>query len=291
MATAGDVSFPEYLSDTHSYFMLGAVDAGTGFSLFDPTSAGVNTLPSSVLRETSTLLSGTNPFEAIEAHDPDMGISLYNARLEEYDSLVNALDPLVDWDAMSDAGITVMDLAVPTNAEIDAEIEADKAANLADLGRRINRISAGFFDINAVISTAFPAAQAIAESEWAAQWTARGAAMKTQRDQIRATVYTQAVDQMLQLTITRIQAYGTTLNARDNLVKYETAAKTDQARLNAEFNVQEATWDFNALLKGAGAISVIQGIPVVAERLTPFQSVLGTLGTVIPLALSIASAL
>mgnify|MGYP001590219436 CR=1 FL=1 len=279
---SGEVGFPEYLRDYQFYLQSGQTDSGA------PTAhSGLST---HIISEVNTIITGTNPYEGLAAFDPDSGNSNYLDRVTSYEDEVDSLNPDALFEEYQSIAVNGMSDVIPTNEDIDAQIEAEKNANLSDLAARVNRFAAGMFDINAVVSTVFPAGLALAESEWAAPFEARRTELKAQRDRLKLAWVSQSIDQMLRMMVTKVQAQGTTLGLRESFLRFEMASNTDQLRLNAELNALEAQWDLGALLKGLSSISAISGIPAVPEKLTPFQSIVGGLGTVVPLAIGVGTA-
>ena len=277
---SGEVGFPEYLRDFQYYMQTRQIDSGA------PTTLVNELTTTDIISEVDSIITGTNPYAGLEAFNPDTGNSNYLRRVESYEDSIDEIDPNDLFDEYEAAAIAGMSDVIPSDADIDAQIEAEKNQQLSDLAARTNRFAAGMFDINAVVSTVFPTGLALIESEWAAPFEARRTELKAQRDRLRLAWVTQSIDQMLRMMTTKLQAEGAAIGLRESYIKFEMASNTDQVRLNAELNAAEAQWDLNALLKGISSVSAISGIPAVPEKLTPFQSIVGGLGTVIPLAIT-----
>ena len=196
---------------------------------------------------------------------------------------------------------------------VDTLVKASMTRMETNLARAYSRMAGGFADINGVVSTVFPAAFAILEADHAAnlqileatlqQRALEQAVLQTgftevqREEQVRnlarerVLALLQSIELMAGQQRFQLSSHAAHAAQYDNFTRLTIASGADQQRLNAEYDVRDAFLEFDTIIKAMGSLGAASGFPVVPDKLTPFQSVVGALGTAASFGLTAASAL
>ena len=259
---SGEVGFPPYLEKFHSELLMNA----------DPDSVAP-ALSTDVQTIVNSMLAGGNPYAGAASYDPSGHLDMVQEKVDQFESLVFSMDDVTDWDRMVDAAVSRVDDMMST-VDVEADVAEFAAAAKNDLARAVNRIAAGFFDINAVISTAFPSALAIVEADHlhgiARYRTERN--LQTQRD--RTIAILQSVSEMAKLFTIKAQTMQNVANAQLATAQTSIMTYNDQIKMDLGLQIDEANWDMTVLGSGANMMGAISGIPTMPAKLTPLQQAL-----------------
>ena len=275
---SGEVGFPEYLEGFHSELLMGA-----------PADTAVPALSTDVQTIVNSMLAGGNPYGGVASYDPSSHLDMVQEKVDQFESMVLTMDDVTDWDRMVDAAISRVDDMMST-VDVEADVAEFTAAAKNDLARAVNRIAAGFFDINAVVSTAFPSALAIVEADHlhgiARYRTERN--LQTQRDRTMAIL--QSVNEMGKFLTMKAQTLQNVANAQLSTAQTSIMSYNDQIKMDLGLQVDEANWELAVLGGGANMMGAIGGIPTMPAKMTPLQQALTGIGNSAGFAVSVGSA-
>ena len=275
---SGEVGFPEYLEGFHSELLMGA-----------PADTAVPALSTDVQTIVNSMLAGGNPYDGVASYDPSSHLDMVQEKVDQFESMVLTMDDVTDWDRMVDAAISRVD-DMMSIVDVEADVAEFTAAAKNDLARAVNRIAAGFFDINAVVSTAFPSALAIVEADHlhgiARYRTERN--LQTQRDRTMAIL--QSVNEMGKFLTMKAQTLQNVANAQLSTAQTSIMSYNDQIKMDLGLQVDEANWELAVLGGGANMMGAIGGIPTMPAKMTPLQQALTGIGNSAGFAVSVGSA-
>ena len=275
---SGEVGFPAYLEGFHSELLMGA-----------PADTAVPALSTDVQTIVNSMLAGGNPYDGVASYDPSSHLDMVQEKVDQFESMVLTMDDVTDWDRMVDAAISRVD-DMMSIVDVEADVAEFTAAAKNDLARAVNRIAAGFFDINAVVSTAFPSALAIVEADHlhgiARYRTERN--LQTQRDRTMAIL--QSVNEMGKFLTMKAQTLQNVANAQLSTAQTSIMSYNDQIKMDLGLQVDEANWELAVLGGGANMMGAIGGIPTMPAKMTPLQQALTGIGNSAGFAVSVGSA-
>lgn len=257
---AGKVAYPAYIQTFHGNIL------GDG-----TTTAAVKDIDGHI----ADLLTGTNPYAGVTAHDPDADITTIQTRTTVFADVVDGIDEQGTWSAMIDEVTSRLDDILPSLSDIDTEVTEFEAQSRNNLAQSYNRITAGLFDINAVISTAFPSALAVVEDGFATDVSRFRAERQQQVQRERTLIIQQSVNSMINLLNLRVTGTAGSVTAQDGTSKTRIAALADQINQDLAYDVDEAYWKLDAVLKGGSGIGLISGLAAGQKGPTKIQSILG----------------
>lgn len=332
---SGEIGFPEHVQDFHDEFLSGA---------------GAPAVDTHIDDAVQTLIT-TNPYDSLAPYDPAAALgtsgtagaekltSTLDAELVELDTMVTALSHKTDWAGMVTKALGKLEGAIEDSEEVrelrrSREVNYEAAQNAADLldsaaveqlmtstrnrmgtglAQSYSRFTAGMFDINAVVSTVFPAGMAMLEADHTAtignieatlqQRALEQAIVQSGFEDIEIERMTknlareklvfllQSVETMANMQRLAVSSKTAWVQQYDAAIRLTMGAHSDEARLQIEYDLREAYNDLDVLLKGLGGLGAVNGIPTVPKELTPFQSVVSALGASASLGLTAASAL
>jgi len=291
---SGEVGFPIYLANAHSQLMYGLADSTA------PADPGFSQTMKSI---GEAVITGTNPYTSIDSYNADSDLSNFENSIVGFEGVAGSLDAESIWIGFANTAISMLDQIDPnsavedTQSDIDADVDAFDVAADTQLARSYNRVASSLQDINAVVSTVFPASLAIMESGHASD-VARFRTDRTleanrnnRSEQVaRSATVIQGIAEMIQLESTRVSSQQATVGMRESLNKFTVAARVDETRNNVALNLDETTFDLNAMNAMLSSISAISGIPAVPKGMTSLEQLLSGATTVASLAVSVGAA-
>lgn len=276
----GKVSFPAGLAEFHqgtpaaglplaAKSMLGVADfsAATGAAIIDID------LMSTLVTMMDT---GGNPFASVNAFNPDTILSKTEDRVDAFVSLAETIDQSADWEAMCLTALNRADSILAAD-ELEVEVANFESKSEGELARGYNRITAGFFDINAVVSTSFPAGLASLEEQHRANVSRFRTERTVQRARERSFVVMQSISDMVQLFSLKIQAESGAAQLQQQSGFQKIAVKDSQTATDVGFNVDESNYNLETLKSGSTVLAALNNAPIVPKGLTRAQSALSGL--------------
>lgn len=261
--SSGTVDFPDYMKTVHGEWLdnggVGVISAGNDITaLIDGAIAN-------------------SPYNGEIAYDPDDDIAAFIAEFAEFDAVVDALNPLTNWDTYIDAvkvkiDNDILDETAITNAtQAHADVLEDRLNS-----DTLPRFKAGMRDMNAVISSSFTTGQAIIE----------GFNLRSVADfdaKLRATEYGQRNQYILQGTKDVIQLLQLHISSNESIVKaaldlYRTKAVMKKEELDEQLDIdmKDYQWPLELYQKGGNVLASISGASTTKpDTPSKMQTVLG----------------
>lgn len=298
---AGKISYPEYISVAHGYFIdKNSIDA-----------------PNISITEALNTALVNNPFIGEDAFDPESELAKSYADLTAFRTLVTSIDPNADYSSTATAiGILVNTLInddyitsiIPT-IDVDESALAADAASYADIQNDIleNTIlppwKAGMHNINAVTSSAFVVGEAILRGmnlrdiarytssvriPIVAKNTELNAAFITQRQDIIARYNVQRnemirimTDSVMTLLIQKNSLTGQVNSAARDYAALHIASNFDQIEAQLEIEENEAKWEiglFQPIASFLGALASGGGVGAPKKPSKAVSAISGAVG-------------
>lgn len=278
MSQAGEVAYPEFVSDTYSEFMSGQpISDSSETSTFTPAvmhsniSAEVNTLIGS---DKNAYTLGDLSSTAVTAHDPDPLLADFENRIGTFVSRVEEIDAEGLWtDYVNTAG-GLSDTIMSDVADENADLAVFEEQSLHNLAESLNRMNASLMDINAVVGTTLPSGHALLEAKFNTDIARYKSDRRNGRNRERAIFILQSIQEMTKIHALRMNAEGNIINMKDEFAKMKVAFKDNETRQNVDFSSHEYSWDLDALIKGGSMINAMSGITPIPDRMTPAQQLL-----------------
>ena len=269
---------------------LGMLDADA----IATTPANYRTMALTVPGLVTAMAAEDNPYTFAEFYNPDDEIDELDARYRSFVGCVTSLDEFSLWRRMIDeVSDRVDDILGETDNETELSVEAFKEKAKDRLFESKQRIMAGMFDINAVISTAFPAALALGENQYLNDVDSYEADLNLKEKTQRALVYSQAVESMSKMLQLRIAGQQTAIEAARQKGLFDIAAYTDYVKDNLDADVEGAFWQTSILTRNGSALQLGAGIAPAQgqlsrrqERLTNIAAGASLLTGLIPIVMS-----
>lgn len=279
----GEVDFPPYLKEFHSIALTGSTFLNVENNPETYISFGTS------IDEEVTNIVGNNPLESMQAFNPDTVLTEMDTRLSTFTTTADAIDPEDDWEGFVDTVLSRVDELVSSDDDIEEEVETFEEVSRRNLAKAYSRFDAGMFDINAVVSSVFPAGRALIEAEYNHDVSRFRSERRGQRNRERAMLIMQSVDAMKSIYFQKLSMAINAFQLTTENARMEIGAKTDQSRIEASYRIDEAMWNLRALNQGAGVIATMSGIPTVQPPMTPLQVLAGGLTTTAGVAIPLAS--
>lgn len=290
--STGITAYPDYITNFHSKALTGemAADEETPYSNKDfLNSTNIADIIDAILGGVP-LVNG-NPYLNFETYDPTDDISEIEERLEDYLSAAS-FDELALWEAYVDKASTKAVTLLPDSllSSMVSEFEAQEMSNLA---RATNRITAGFDDINAVTSTAFPVGLALAEIDAGRNIARFKAERAGEIEKTRALFVLQSVDNMTRQFSTRMTMGQNGYQLQAELAKIKITAQHDYDLEEATRDVEAVLWPITVYERGLRTIGALGGVSPVQEKPSAITSALTGImsgaSTALPLAMALGS--
>ena len=204
----GKITFPPQLEAFHQ----GQTDPATNTSLesmlgkADFSTGGPSSIDITLMTTLATMMdTGGNPFANVNAFNPDVILSKTEDRIDAFVSLAETIDQSADWEEMCLTALTRAGDIIAVD-ELETEVANFESKSEGELARGYNSITSQFFDINAVVSTAFPAGLASLEEQHRGNVSRFRTERTVQRARERSFVVMQSINNMVQLFSLKIQA-------------------------------------------------------------------------------------
>lgn len=259
---AGQVGYPEYLEAYHEEILVGQT-GHAGVSITTDAATVMN-----------AMLAAANPYEGVSAYDPDEVLSRTENAVRAYENYANNLDATSDWDNMVASALLRADDMISSAPTVEEDVQAYEIQARNALARAVNRVAAGFSDINAVVSTAFPTALALVEQDHLSEINRYRTDRFLSLGRERALIIAQSVSEMVKLFTIQTQAMQNVANAYDMTGRFAVMANMDRIRTDIGLQVDETNWDMTILAQGSALIGSMSGITPMPQKLTPLQNAL-----------------
>ena len=270
MATPATTYPPSVMSVWGGF--LGMTDADI---MATPTPTNYRTMALTVPGLITAMAAEDNPYTFAEFYNPDNEVNELDERYRSFVGCIATLDEFSLWRRMIDeVSDRVDDILGDTDDETELSVDAFKEKAKDRLFESKQRIMAGMFDINAVVSTAFPAALALGEDQYLNDVDSYEADLNLKEKTQRALVYGQAVESMSRLLQLRVAGQQTTVEIAKQKGLFDIAAYTDYVKDNLDADVEGAFWQTSILTRNGSALQLGAGIAPAQGQLSRKQEVL-----------------
>jgi hypothetical protein len=238
--SSGKVSWPSYLQDRHKGW-LGEVEEG------DVT-----------MREAMHAAYGHSPYADLAPFDPTSEMAAVQAKLDALHGKVGALDAASDYQTAQTAAIArANELAGPeTIAPLVAAFEQEQRRELL---RSMARLSAGYFDANAVSGSAYLFALAALESDHLHEVAKFSAEMQRQAWRDRLVAITAATSEMLKSIFAKVELERAAAAMETEVARMRIVAMKEYFDDDAEFAIKDALWDLELFAYAGNLLGNVQG--------------------------------
>lgn len=291
---------PEYLKHAHEQIIDGDWSASTPTSYLNTSGF--------LLKLMEVLIEDNNsPYFNETAYDPDADIAAALVEAGEFDTLVDALAEVTDFNTRhsnavtkADADFSFSSLATAINTAVASAtaalsetaisnaVTAFQSSQESRQASRLSELGAGAADINAVHSSAYILAEALIKAEGAKEVTQFESQLKLdsfkrilasqleviiRKEMARDAYVASAVQEMNRLALAKIEAFKANAIIYQDHYKMKIVAKKEQSREDLELDVQDALWDMEIQQRGANVLAAVQGASTLVEpKMSPFQS-------------------
>lgn len=217
---------------------------------------------------------GGNPYQFVEAYDPDADLANFQDRHDELDALVDAL---ADADVSSAISLarTYYDTSIHSSADIDTYIAAMEAASKGRHLREVARVHAGAFAIRAVQNSQLQISVGFLSSERENGIALEDSRLRLYNSRERAETVLRIADQLLRHKLAKIQATEGAFRAQFDIGRFRIAAKQDQLGFNLEMETKDALYDLELFAYYGNALASINGAAVLPRAQTTNERIAG----------------
>ena len=286
---SGEISFLDYVQETHAMMLYGTdVDTATGINLVGASHNLGSILITDCGNADASPLLATNPYSSNNEYDPDTDLSSAQALVDDLITSTGTIDEQSTWSDMLALANDNVDLLLPSDSDIEAEVAVFAAEAKKQLIQSYNRVSAGFFDINGVVGTAFPAALAQLEASYNNDVNAFRARRLNEARNTHTLAITQSISDMISLMQLKMSSKAVSTSAQRSQSMFKIAAKSDQLRADIALDVDEVMFNLNVLRASGNILSAPQGNPVGPKGPTESQRLLSGIGAAISAGATVA---
>lgn len=239
--SSGAVDFPAYMKTVHGEWLdnTGADTIEANQSVTALIKAGI----------------GASPYTGETAYNPDTSITAFITRIDNYETLIDALDETTLWNSYITNAI---------NATTETVIDTSVAAHAAILSDRLTteilpRFQTGMRDINAVISSSFVLGQAIIEG-----FNERSVA--DYDGKLRVTLLTEALKDQITLLNLKLQYNDAVAKTVVEANRIKVVMKKEQTDEQLEIDSNDYKWELELYQYGANILSSISGSAISTQK-------------------------
>lgn len=220
-----------------------------------------------------------SPYESITLHDPNPDMDDALARFEDYDAIVSALSPLVDWQAVVDGVVAKVDEQISWTDNIDDLVTQYDVAQTPEMQRSAARTDAALANINAG-SHAFFMGKAMVEAAHNNSLAAHRTQLLVTNEQQRRSMIIQGVQQAIQFVAMQHDGQQKAIAFRMDLARQNIVANNDLIANQLNLDVQAEKWNMG-LLGAIKSVDLVSSSPVVNSGTPGWVGVLGTVTSVV----------
>ncbi len=235
-----------------------------------------------LMDELAAVLDGANPFEDVDAIDPEEAIELIQ---QQRDQLLNLIAG-IDLDNPS-GFITTLSAAAETDVDAHIMDPADTVTAFADrrrdeLANLTSSILAGYWMANASVGTQMGCALSNAVSRYEKEVASYDASLSDRR----ATLILQETDMMQRMALNLIQVATQAVHVVQETGRFEITAKQDQMNIDLGNLVKATQWRMDQYHYGFQGIAALGGAVVVPRAQSQGERILGAVTNAVSTGLS-----
>uniref|UniRef100_A0A6M3KTC7 Uncharacterized protein n=1 Tax=viral metagenome TaxID=1070528 RepID=A0A6M3KTC7_9ZZZZ len=259
---SGRVDYPDYMKTVHGDWLdQGATD----------------TIEASVT-EIMNAAIGASPFITAVAYNPATPLADAWTAVCAFNTLTDALDHEVDWLSAIAAARSEYDDNVVDTTQIDDDVNAFAQVLEDQLDYIVlPKLKAGYRDANAVLTSAFPIAEAIVRGMGMRDVAKYATDLRLKNHFLRAEWIGKAADRMLINLIERVRFEEAVARVSVEAKRIHIVSSKEQTDQDYAFDEADGKWDLEAFQYGANVLAAIGGgtAQTGRERPSKAQSALG----------------
>jgi len=241
---SGRVDYPEYMKTVHNDWL---------------DNTGTDTIESSVVDVMNAAL-GASPFTSASAYDPATPLADAWTAVCAFNTLVDALDNETDWLSAIAAARSEYDNNVVDTTQIDDDVNAFAQVLQDQLDYiEVPKLKAGYRTANAVMTSAFPIAEAIMRGMGARDVAKYATELRLKNHFIRSEWIMKAADRMLMDLIQRVQFEQSVAQLSVEAKRIHIVASKEQVDQDYSFDESDGLWDLGVFQYGCNVLASIGG--------------------------------
>jgi hypothetical protein len=259
---SGRVSYPTYMETIHSDWL-------------DQT--GTDTIEASIT-EVMNAAIGASPFVTAAAYDPTTPLADAWTAVCAFNTLADSLDNEADWLSAVAAARTEYDTNVVDTTQIDDDVNAFAQVLEDNLDYiQVPKIKAGYRTANAVMTSAFPIAEAVLRGMGMRDIAKYATELRVKNHFLRSEWILKAADTMLANLMQRVSFEEAVARISVEAKRIHIVASKEQTDQDYAFDEADAKWDMETFQYGANVLAAIGGGTVAPgkERPSKVSSALG----------------
>lgn len=242
---SGRVDYPDYMEAVHQDWLEGAASSRL-------TTENVTAIMAAAI--------GDSPFSGESAYDPETDLDAIDTAVCAFNTVVDALSHLTDWETAIANAASVLDASVITDDYINEDVDAyaevldDQLETVA-----IPRFEAGMLNVNAVMSSAFVLGRAIMEGMRNRDVAKYSAGLREKMHWHRNDMVLKSVDRMLGDLIQRVEFERHVAILTSEAKRIRIVAVKEQTDQDLTISEEDARWDLEVFQYGANVLASIGG--------------------------------
>ena len=244
--TSGKIDFPLYLKKLHKTYMYGG-------------SVAPHNVPTVSMGEEIDVVWNNSPFVDAVAYDPSTLVTASQTSVDNYKTVVDALDDDADWISFVKTGAQFVDGYIISEDAIAASVEEFSRQQLKDLAPGRIRIAAGFADVNAVHASNFPGAMILLEDAHRDKVREYEANLRRDREIARSASIERAVDSMSRFLMHRTGTQQNLSSLQVDTNRLAIDMHRTKTNRDIDLEAKDTLWNIQMLQYGLNALSAIGG--------------------------------
>ena len=261
---SGRVSYPSYMETVHNDWL-------------DAT--GTDTISVSITEVMDVALGASgSPWAAAAAYNPATPLADAWTAVCAFNTITDALSHETDWLSAIAAARSEYDDNVVDTTQIDDDVNAFAQVLQDQLDYiEIPKLKAGYRDANAVLTSAFPIAEAVMRGMGMRDVAKYATDLRLKNHFLRAEWIGKAADRMLINLIERVRFEEAVARISVEAKRVHIVASKEQTDQGYSFDEADAKWDLEAFQYGANVLAAIGGGTAAPgrERPSTAQSAIG----------------
>jgi hypothetical protein len=258
---SGRVDYPDYMKTVHNDWL-------------DQT--GSDTIEASITDVMNAAI-GASPYTGANAADPTTPLADAWTAVCAFNTVVDNLDHEADWLSAIAAARSEYDNNIVDSTQIDDDVEAFAQVLQDTLDYvEVPKMKAGYRDANAVLSSAFPIAEAVIRGMGMRDVAKYATELRVKNHFLRAEWIHNAADKMLTSLLQRVTFEQAVAQLSVEAKRIHIVAKKEQVDQDLDIDAKDGRWDLETFKYGGNLLAAIGGGTVnAAGEPTKGQSALG----------------
>jgi hypothetical protein len=232
---SGRVDYPEYMKTQHETW-LGDIDA------------------------VMDTVIGQSPYTGVDAYDPTTPLADAWTAVCAFNTVTDALDHESDWLSAITAARSEYDDNVVDTTQIDDDVNAFAQVLQDQLDYvEVPKLKAGYRDANAVLSSAYPIAEAVVRGMGMRDVAKYATELRVKNHFLRAEWIAKAADKMLTNLMYRVQFEEAVARISVEAKRIHIVAFKEQVDQDLDIDSKDGRWDLETYQYGANMLAAIGG--------------------------------